>query len=330
VLNTLAKNRRWLLIAAFFLLSYPFYYAQAVQISARIDTGTIRIGDQTSIHLSVLVSESKPAVKFTWPHFSDSLIKSIYLVRLSKIDTISPDTNKPGSAYQYAQTLVITSFDSGYYAIPPFRFILNGDTTKPQLTDAILLRVQGMRVDTTLAIKDIKQPLQVPFNWKELFPILKWVGLGLFILTALFFLLRHFLRKKPSVPKHREQQIPAHITALKRLQTLQDRKLWQEGKQKEYHSELTDILRVYIEQRFRINAMEQTSDEILASFRSIPIKAENKDQLKQVLLLSDMIKFAKQVALPDENEMSMNNAVAFVQETKMEQTTADTQPKTLI
>jgi hypothetical protein len=291
--------------------------AQQAAVSASLDSNTMRIGEQTILKLKVSLAGEKPG-KVSWPLISDTIIKNIQVVRVSKTDTVYPNVKRKFGDQEQIRYVHITSFDSGYYAIPPFRFFINGDSSKPYLTEAMLLHVQGMKVDTTLAIKDIKQPLKEPFSWRELIPYIKWIILAAVLLIGFVLLIHYAPRRKKAVLTRREPAIAPHVVALEKLQKLREKKLWQEGKQKEYHSELTEILRWYIEQRFRIPAMEQTSDEIISSFRSISLGQECKSRLSQVLLLSDMIKFAKQQALPDENEMSMNNAVSFVREAQEE------------
>ncbi len=310
------------------LLKAGVSMSQNILVSAVLDTNAIRIGEQATIHLRIQSTRNNGALKISWPRFSDSLIKNIVVLKISKVDTTKSVKNSQPTTLQQEQSLVITSFDSGYYALPPFTFILNGDSTKPLLTEALLLHVQGMRVDTTLAIKDIKQPLKEPFNWRELIPLLKWVALALVLLVGIVLLVQYLSRRKQKRLKPKGPEIPPHVQALDALRKLREAKLWQDNKQKEYHSRLTDILRLYIEQRFHISALEQTSDEILNSFHSIAMDPENKARLKQILLLSDMVKFAKQQALPDENEMSMDNAIAFVSETRSEQKVSETQQNT--
>jgi hypothetical protein len=150
-------------------------YAQKPVVSASLDTGTIRFGEQTAIRLKLTLPRGHLTV--SWPQLPDSLIKGIQVLRVSKTDTVTTDSGRGLS--QYIRSITITSFDSGYYAIPPFHIIINGDSVNALLTDAMLLHVQGMKVDTTLAIKDIKQPLGEPFDWHELIPWIKWIALAL-------------------------------------------------------------------------------------------------------------------------------------------------------
>jgi hypothetical protein len=296
-------------------LLLPKAWSQNVQVSARLDTNVIRPGEQTRIHLQITIPAQNNRFTLHWPSLTDTLIKGIGVLDRSKTDTLRGNPTSKDKSEHLSQTLVITSFDSGYYAIPPFAFYLNNDTSKPLLTEALLLQVQGMKVDTSLAIKDIKKPLNTPFDWHELIPLFKWIALAVALLTLLVLIVRRLVKKRKQAPAPVKKTIPPHLLALQNLERLREDKLWQNGKTKEYHSTLTDIVRLYIEQRFRINALEQTTDEIIRSFRSVPILAENKSRLKQIFELADLVKFAKQLALPDENEMSLNNAILFVRET---------------
>src|ERR1051326_8121835 len=247
-----------------------FSFSQNLKATAELDTNAILIGQQTKLTLKVEYKTDQGEMKIDFPKLNDTIIKQIEIVNQSKVEKFIPDSNDMSRLAQ-KQTLIITSFDSGYYAIPPFKFFLNGDTTKPITTEALLLSVNTVAVDTTKNIKDIKPPIEVPFSWKEYLPYL-YYGLGaLAILTGIFFLIRYYLkkRKKKPVPEIIVPKIPAHIPALERLEKLKEEKLWQQGKLKEYHSEISEILRQYIEHRFFIPAMEQVSDEIVYAFRMI-------------------------------------------------------------
>ena len=99
------------------------------------------------------------------------------------------------------------------------------------------------------------------------------------------------------------------------LQQVKDEKLWQSGKIKEFYTEITDILREYMDRRFGINAMELTSEQILAFVRKNPEMEEVRQLLRQMLELSDLVKFAKFIPLEDENQRSMSDAFVFVEKT---------------
>ncbi|MDP2385128.1 MAG: hypothetical protein Q8M29_02035 [Bacteroidota bacterium] len=313
------------LFILFAVLLHKFSFAQDVQAFALIDTSKIKIGEQAKIDLFINFKGDAKNLKIQWPQLGDTLRKEIEVVNVSKIDTTIPDKNDPKTIQQH-QTIYVTSFDSGYWAMPPFKFIVNGDTANPVYTQALLLEVQTIPVDTAEAsVKDIKPIFDEPTNWKEYLPYIYW---GLAILAALAILyyviyrLGRNKKKKPMVifkPK-----IPAHITALRDLETIRNMKLWQEGKTKEYYTAITDTIRVYIEGRYEVMAMELTTDEIMQVMRSQVIDNVSKDRLRQILSLADYVKFAKAQPIDVENELTLNNAFEFVKGTLREEITPET------
>ena len=303
-----------------FVILSSLTHSQNIKVSATLDSNTILIGEQTKLHLTVKYKADEGNISIQWPALSDTIIKQIEIVDKSKIDTTIPDKQNNLPELEQHQTLTITSFDSGFFAIPPFRFTINNDSTKSFETEAMLLHVNTLPVDTTLAIKDIKPPMDEPFDFRELIPYIIWGAVISAVIALIVYITLKLVSRKPKPVVKVESKIPPHVTALQSLEKLRDEKLWQEGKLKEYHSALTDIIRTYIEHRFKVSALEQTSDEILYNFRSIVIDKESKEKLRQMLLLSDLVKFAKEQALPTENEMSMNNAFDFVNGTMREET----------
>jgi hypothetical protein len=311
------------LLAVFLSIAYcllpTWAISQNIIATATLDTNAILIGQQVKLKLQVEYKTNQGNIKIDFPKIADTLIKEIEVVGKSKVERFIPDSSDMSRLAQ-TQTIIITSFDSGYYAIPPFKFIISGDSNKMIETEPILFSVNTVAVDTTIAIKDIKPPLEVPFNWKELLPYI-YGGLGgLAVLAGIIYLILTYLkkRKKKPVPEIVIPKIPAHVIALERLNKLKEDKLWQSGKLKEYHSELSDIIRQYIEYRFYINAMEQVTDEIMHAMRTVELSDELKAKLRQMLFLSDLVKFAKEQPLPNENESSWNNAYEFVMATKKE------------
>jgi hypothetical protein len=135
------------------------------------------------------------------------------------------------------------------------------------------------------------------------------------------FIIYRIVNKKSLVPfKKEEPYVPPHIRAIRKLDAIKTEKLWQMGRTKEYHSEITDTLRKYIEERFGIGAMEMTSGEILTDIKKYGGGTDSVyGNLKQILILADFVKFAKYRSLPDENELSMMNAYLFVHNTKQEE-----------
>lgn len=318
-LNFKVQSLKFLIVVLVSFSSAGCIFSQEIKVKATLDSNSILIGEQVKLRLAVSYKADQGAISIQWPSLGDTIIKQIEIVEKSAIDTTIP--NKTGTDYELVQTqtLTITSFDSGFFAIPPFRFILNNDSSKQFETEALLLQVNTLPIDTTQAIKDIKPPLEEPFDFRELIPYIKWAIAAIAIIFVLVYAIKQFSKKKKIAPIKIEEKIPPHIIALKQLEQLKNEKLWQEGKIKAYHSRLTEILRIYIEARFKINAQEQTSEEILLHFRTVVIDSISKEKLQQILLLSDLVKFAKAEPIMSENELSLANAFDFVNETKREE-----------
>lgn len=288
--------------------------AQDVKATAKLDNNAIQIGQQVKLSLSIKYRVDKgKTMKVEFPELNDTIRKEIEIVDPGKTDTIV-DKNDP-YLFTQTKTLTITSFDSGYWAIPPFKFTVNGDTAGV-LTDPMLLQVTTVEVDTTKEIKDIKDIYTETYSWidwlKDNMHIVYWSLAGLLVAAIAIYLIMRYNKRPAPVVVIEAPKIPAHIIAFGKLEQLKNDKLWQDGKLKLYHSTLTDILREYIENRFKIQAQEQTTDEIIFGFRNIAIDEESKMKLKRVLVLADLVKFAKEQPLANENELSLNYVYDFV------------------
>ena len=287
--------------------------AQQGEARASIDSSNILIGDH--VHLKLTYTFPAKAT-VAWPVFKDTLVNKIEVIEKGKMDTaFSADyLNKTLS-----QTLTITCFDSGSYTIPPISFShkMPGDTTRYiSSTQPLMLMVNTVAVDTTKEIKDIKAPLTAPWTLLELLP---WIACAVVLAALITLALIYFIRrrkKKPLFSRLQKPSVPAHIRALEALEKLRVSHLWQQGKIKEFHSRLTDIVRLYIEERFGIPALEMVTSDVLESLMHIEeISDENQQHLRRMLQLADMVKFAKFLPLPDEHDSSLRYAVQFVNET---------------
>ncbi len=302
-----------------------------VQVSSRIDSTSILIGSQTHLHLTAAydLKNGQPNIQF--PQIGDTLLSKIEVVSKSKVTTIH-DSAHP-NIQQQTEDIVITCFDSGYYAIPPFQFVVNGDTSNPQSTEAMMLEVNTVHVDTTKGFKDIKGPIQVPFNFMELIPYIGYGLLALLVLGGLIYLIIRLTRKETAVVIEQPKVIiPPHVKALQELEGLAMKKLWQEGKINDYYTGITDILRVYLDERYNIGALEMTSDEIMSALKRKDINEAMKAKLRDILVLADLVKFAKENPLPTDHEYCFNTSVDFINETaaqpESETATSETAPST--
>ena len=199
--------------------------------------------------------------------------------------------------------------------------------------DSVLITVKDVpNVDTTNTnIRDIANILRQPYTFGE---IAKVVGIVLGILAlvaAIIFIVIRIKQHKPIITIPQAPPLPADVRALDALETLRQQQLWQQGRVKEYHTQLTDIVRNYLEETYSIPSTEMTSDQTLDAFHSCSAYTEEaSSQLQQMLQTADMVKFAKSQPQPYQHDLSMTQAVNFVKLTapKHEEHPADTeQPK---
>lgn len=287
--------------------------AQSVDVNASIDTNFLLIGEQTQIELKVQYRLDGETVNVQFPSFTDTISEFIEIVYTSPIDTIYPDKNDL-SLIEQSQKITVTSFDSGSYVIPYFEFQINENLFQ---TGSLLIEVRPMEVDTSKAIFDIRGPIEEPFSiidWAKEHWL--WIAIVLFIIIGGVVLILYLKNRPEIIEEEVQPDIPPHIISLQKLQKLKNDQLWQAGKVKMHHSQLSEIIREYIEKRYQVHALENTTDEIMQSLRFHSIEPNLLAKLNQVLVLSDLVKFAKEKPLANENEMSLMNAVEFVKETK--------------
>ncbi|MFW6020277.1 MAG: hypothetical protein ACOCPM_06820 [Bacteroidales bacterium] len=294
--------------------STTFLHAQDFGLETSLDTNKIQIGEQTTFHFLVKTPKDK---QVQWPQINDTLTEKIEIVKINE-----PDTNQINeSFYEITKSYTITSFDSGYHAIPPFPFMSGKDSIT---SEAMLLQVQTLNVDTTKEIKPIKGIYEEPLKFRDFLPWLL-VALALLIITALvYFYLKKKKQKTIDKPVPVKPALPPAEEAIRRMEELEAKKLWQNNQTKRYYIELTAIVRHYIERRFDVDAEELTSREILEKIK--PLATEDAyNKLKSLLELADLVKFARVIPLPDENAHSAKSAKQFVEITREDETNEKTE-----
>ena len=290
--------------------------AQRIKATASIDSTNILLGDQVKLFLEI---DHPKTVEVTFPNVPDTLIKYIEVLDRSEIDTFESNEE---TFQKQIQSFLITSFESGSYRIPPFWFKIDLDGRLDSIpTNGVTLNVHTMAIDTTRGPTDIKYPYDAPVTLKEVIPYILGAILILAILFFIFYAIKRKKNNKPIFVIPRKPKEPAHIIALRELDRIKQEKLWQQGKTKQFYSEITETLRKYIEYRYGIPAMEQTSDETLDSFkyRRDLLKEKTFENLSRILKLADLVKFAKYRTTPDDDNMTLVNAYFFVNDTKPEE-----------
>lgn len=283
--------------------------AAMVNVSATMDSTTLLIGEQRVLRLEAKYPKSVE-MKFPDLEKESKLAEGIEILRKHAKDTVS---SKDGMI-QIRQEFIVTSFDTGRYEIPPFRF-----TTSDQhyMTDRIIVDVVTIEEDFAQAsLKSNNDIYRPPFNFKRLFQYISLllIVLGIGMIAALIVI---YMKKKTEsniVFDTIDKRSPREI-ALADLNEIKEEKVWMQGEQKKYHTQITDTLRHYFTERFKMPAMEMTSDEIFDELKNHEESSIVEDKVRQVFKLSDMVKFAKYEASHDENEMSIMNALFIVQQT---------------
>ena len=282
--------------------------AGEISVRTSIEPSEILIGEQASLKIELTQDKDE---KVSWPQFSDTIATNVSIIEKLATDTISLPDNRISITSEY----LVSSYDSGFYYIPEFVF----ETTSQKVTsNPVGLTVNTVQVneqtDDIHAEKDI---MSAPFSWIEL---AQWSGIGLAIILVIaiivLLLMRFVFKKKVTIiPEEPEVILPAHVVALEKLEQIKTEKIWQQGQIKQFYTQLTDVIREYLSRAYSINAMEMTTDEIVALVKKNKDLDEIRIVLKEMLELSDLVKFAKFIPSEMENEQSLRSAYHFVRTT---------------
>jgi len=313
------------MVALLIILVSPLS-AQRASVHATVQPTEILIGEQALINLKVITPKDK-TIQF--PIYEKEIIPGIEVITM-----LPPDTTIENNVMTLNFKYLITSFDSTLYHVPHMPVFDGTDTilsnsfglkvTSPQLTDSTLAYLEQLNKGETdsidfhqLQLNDIKSVRKAPFVWTDYLWVL-WIVLGIMLILALIGVVIYMVLKKKKKGYFFKPPVvlPAHVRAVRELDKLKSEKIWQQGREKEFYSKLTDILRSYIHEREGLNAMEMTSGEILNEIRKLSDVDSVYDNLKQILSTSDLVKFARYKPYPDENDLSMVNAYFFVNQTR--------------
>ncbi len=292
-------------------LSFSYTYAQP-QVETNIDAKKITIGDQARMFIKATPDKNE---RLIWANIPDTF-NNLEIVDKGKIDTIQEN-----GLTTYKQKLLITGWDSGMFQIPAFEFTSvpkQGDPYKVS-TDSISILVQTLQVDTTKPFRPIADIVEVEYTFWDYLKDYKWyIAGGLLAIALIVFVIVYFVKNKgvkaPVIQPKKVETL--HQRTMRLLKELDEKQLWQNDHIKQYYIELTDILRAYIEERFKTPAMELTTDEILDNVRRHREMVKFEQQLGVILRTADMAKFAKAQPLPQEHTDAYEYTKQFVHQTK--------------
>ncbi len=268
----------------FAALFASFAFAQQPAVTAVLDTNRILIGEQTVLHVRAI--NLKGTANIVWPAWPDS-VKGVEVVSSSR------DTSEADGIFSIEEHFVLTSFDSGVAIIPPFGVLVADQKLE---TEHAILNVGTVEIVADQDFYDIKPPVEAPIDWLYWLKKLWFVALILALIIAA--ILWFYLRKRKQ--KAAEKATPDLRTPAQRakdtLAAIREARIWQEGKTKLYYSQVSDTVRTYLEEEFKVPAMEMVSDELLDAMQTT-ISAPAQVVLRKMLRQADAVKFAK--ANPD-------------------------------
>ena len=272
-------------ILLLFFLTTQKIHAQNSTVSVEIDTSSIKIGEQIKYTITV-ETDSLNLV-----HFPENQTFS----PLEMVEALKIDTTKKKDRITLQRIYALTQFDSGTYVIPQQRIVINEE---PFLTDSFRIAVADVAVDTTKQkLYDIKPLVKVERSYAKIWKWLLIVVLGLSTIGVLLYWF--FFRKKPLSEEEKVALLPPFDRALLQLKELENSRYLIQDEYKKYYSELTNIVRAYLEEDVHISAMESTTDqlierlELLKDAGELKLEEETLTQFKNVLQTADLVKFAK-------------------------------------
>jgi hypothetical protein len=295
------------LIMMFLLLSSVAINAQ--QINTYLSQQEILVGQPDTLTFEVVTLSPE----FVFPVFNDTLSSDLEILQVSKIDT-----SASGKGFVFVQQILFTSFDTGYFYVPQVAFQVDNKTL---LSQSLQVKIVDISIDLSKNIHGIQDIEEAPLTFREVLVFAgKWVGLmtGIFLIIILSrkFYLKYKLKKENAVVLAPE--IPFMDTFWERLTAVEDQKFWQKGEVKRFHSQVTSLMRSYLEYRYGIKAMEQTTNQILTQLMVLVSDQMLYAKIEQTLRFADMVKFAKATGVQDQHEKAIENLRELVEITNFD------------
>lgn len=291
------------ILAYIFVLFSAIGFAQSSMVNSQVETSSIRIGEQFQYKITVKGTENVILPKLV-------LNKGLEIIDSAKVDTINN---------MLIQKYVLTGFDSGAYYIPQQQVFVRNQA---YLTDSLLINVATVAIDTTkikkYPIKSIKSEPYV-FDDFKIYIYLLLAALAIIGFWIYYFVIR---KRKVEEDKPTYKVLPPFEEAIYKLNELDGKLLWQNNQVKEYYSELTEIVRNYIERELQVPALEKTTDEIIGMLRdfhdanTIQTSKETIKKLKELLQEADLVKFAKSKPISIEIEEDRKDAEEIISNLK--------------
>lgn len=305
-----------------FLLLIIVSSAMAAQengmLSSKISKDSILIGDQFEWTLPLSVAEGD---EFYFEEVEDPVTQGVETIKPFVVDTLSIKKGKVDLEWK----MVLTSFDSGSYYLPNMIALVShkDGTVDTVFFDGPSIEVNTIPIDTaTFQPYDIKGQIKYPATFKE---IATWALIAILVAGLVYIIVRYIKTRRENRTFFGKpvEKDPPHIVALRNLEKIRGQKLWQNDKQKQFYTAVTDTVRQYIADRYEIPAMEQTSNEMFEELNEKDVSPELLKPVKDLFATADFVKFAKYTASAEDNEDAIPTAVRFVNATFVQELEAD-------
>ena len=287
-----------------------------VQVSASVDSAKILIGGRSHYFITVYAPKG---TKISFPDYN----KKKEIVPNIEVLTVQYDTIDANNGVRIRRIYTITGWDAKRYTIPEQKVFVNGSS---KMTGKVEMEVQAVPIDT---VKNMPMPpddiQKVPFMWSEWIPVILLTVLALLFIGIAFYLYRMLRHKKHGWKPKKERVLSYYEQAKHDLAKIATNKMLYK-EQKDYYTDVTNILRIYISQRYNINALEMTSHEILESMKDV-CDTSNIDKLKVIFNTVDLVKFAKYSTNATDMDYYFDSIEHFIYNTKMDEPTAVVEPK---
>lgn len=304
-------SKHILSIASGTLLSVLSTVAQSPSIKATLDSAYITMGNITALNVEIVEGVNA----FSQVGFVPGTVPpEVEVVGEADSDT----TLLSNDIRQITRRIILQSFDSGVYNLPPVLYMNAGDT---MLSNMVTLKVNPVDVSELEDIHGNADVMKLPSRWYDFLPdwIINywgWLLLTIILVAGGVCAVLIYNKKLPVAFYAPKKVIPPYEMAIQRLGLLREQHLCERGQEREYYTELTDILREYIDKRFGINAMEMTSRQILEHLNRNETTRPSERLMRRILEVADFVKFAKMRPLPEDNARSYSQAVEFVENTR--------------
>ena len=301
---------------------FPVAYAsgQNVVVKAEVDSMMMWIGQQTGLHIEVTCDAGQ---KIEFPAYRDTIVTGLEIIPPVKTDTQYVNNNQ---RITVTRSYTVTCFDSALIYIAPIPVNVDGKEYQSNRL-ALAFMTYDIPEGEEKQIFGPKDNLNAPVKFYEVKGLILFLLLAVITIIIAVYLFIRYRDDKPIIRKIKiEPKVPAHIRAITDIEELRQSGGPHSEDSKGYYTQLTDILREYINDRFGFNATEMTSYEILEKLEESRDR-ESLSELRDLLSTSDMVKFAKFKPMLNENDRNLVTALEFVNDTKIEIPESELQPK---